>query len=211
MGPDYALLSPVGGTRLYAVEQFFRHIDRFSHKPAQTIVCVDSETDLEMFRLGITEPTRLHGNERLRRGYLPRIADAREKLRRYFLKHTNLDWALWVDSDILAPPELPDRLLQIAEKENSILICNQYPARGEEGKERRNWQGSGCMLTHRIACDIGRFLVTNFDFEGRRRNISEDYNFFSLVTGSAPVVGKGGRISGEFVVVKHWLSKEELR
>lgn len=212
MIPDYALLSPVGETRLYALEQFFKHIDRFSPKPAQTIVCVDSETDLEMDRLRIAEPTRLHGNEKLRLGYLPRIADAREKLRRYFLRNTDLDWALWIDSDILAPPELPGKLLQVAEERNAILICNGYPGRSREGL---NWHGSGCMLTNRIACDVGRFLVVDFDIGGHRMNISEDYNFFSLITGAASLIkqytGKECRISGDFVVVKHWMNKEELK
>ena len=108
MIPDYALLSPVGSTRLYALEGFFKHIDRFSHKPAEIIVCVDSGTGKEMDRLGVTGLARLYANERLQLGMLPRIADAREKLRRYFLRHTKLDWALWLDSDILAPPELPE-------------------------------------------------------------------------------------------------------
>lgn len=209
---DYVLLSPVGSTRLYAVEEFFKHINRFSYKPAKVVVCVDSETDKEMDRLSITEPTRIWGNERLRRSLLPRIAFARERLRRYFLKKTKLNWALWLDSDILAPPELPEKLLQIAEEKNAILICNQYPGRGEEGFK---WSGSGCMLTHRIACDIGRFLVVNFEVGGRRRNISEDYNFFSLITGASGIIkrdtGKECRISGDFVAVRHWISKEEIR
>lgn len=212
MIPEYALLSPLGSTRLYALEEFFMHVNRFSHKPAQVIVCVDSGIDKEMNRLGINESTRLRANERLRLGDLPRIADAREKLRRYFLRNTKLDWALWLDSDVLAPPELPEKLLQVAEERNAILVCNRYPGRGEEGVK---WSGSGCILTHRIACDIGRFLVVNYDFEGRRRNISEDYNFFSLITGAASIVkrdlGKECRISGDFVVVKHWINKEELR
>lgn len=205
----YILLSPLGDTRVYATEEFFKHVGNFIYKPAEIVVCVEPKVESELNRLGITEITKLLGNLRLRAGYLPRIAYARERLREYFL-NTSLDWALWLDSDILAPPELPEKLLQVADEKNSILICNKYPGRGEE-----KWSGSGCILTHRIACDIGRFMVVSLDVGDIRKNICEDYNFFSLVTGAASIIkrytGKEGRVTGEFVTVKHWINRDEIR
>lgn len=205
----YILLSPLGDTRAYATEEFFKHIGNFIYKPSEIVVCVEPKAEAELDRLSITGLTKLYGDLTLQSSCLPRIAYAREKLREYFL-NTSLDWALWLDSDILAPPELPEKLLQVADEKNSVLICNKYPGRGEE-----KWSGSGCILTHRVACDVGRFMVVSLDAGDRRKNISEDYNFFSLVTGAAPIIkrytGKESRITGDFVTVKHWINKDEIR
>lgn len=208
--PSYVLLSPLGESRSYALEEFFSCIDRFDHKPERVVVCSESKVDNTLDILKI-KAIRLIGNEKLSPG-LPRITYAREKLREYFLQETSVEWALWIDSDILAPPELPEILLKTIIEKNAILLCNKYPCRGDAGVK---WSGSGCILTHRMACEIGRFMVTYFNVDGSIRSLSEDYNFFSLVSGAAPFIkkwsGKEARVIGDFVNLRHWLLKDEIR
>ena len=55
------------------------------------------------------------------RGSLDRICAAREILRKYFI-HSGYKQALWVDSDIILPPETPEVLMDVMETVMSQIV-----------------------------------------------------------------------------------------
>lgn len=108
--------------------------------------------------------------------YLP---DARNKLHDQFLEHTNTDWLVMLDSDVLPPPDFVDRLIRRAKRNDSIdMIGGWYRKKGEpfepvvyhhvqqnddgthqyrvyheneigDGVERVDGAGAGCWVMHR--------------------------------------------------------------
>jgi len=206
--PKYVVLTPIGAHKLYALEEFFKHIARFNYKPEMVVVAPDPEILYDVLDLSdvlgeLTLLVLLAEYPNVYHSHLARITKARETLREWFLK-SNYEYALWLDSDILAPPELPEKLLEVALETKAVVVRNGYP-----GRSGVIWHGSACMLTHRYACEVGRFIVTSIN----GMNISEDYNFFSLIKGAEPIikhkVKMNAIVTGNFVPVKHWMRKEE--
>jgi hypothetical protein len=200
--PDYILLSPIGEHKKYSVEDFITSIHNFEHKPSDIVFCVDLDSSLVSLKERKDLTILFNPEIFIGPSYLERICSAREILRKYFIygPHT---WALWIDSDIIAPPETPDVLLDVAEKEDCLLVCNKY-----DGRTGHKWSGSGVMLTHKYACTISRFWVGSIE----DRNISEDFVFFSIFDQARHVLKmksgkKNTRVIGEFVETYHWMNE----
>jgi len=119
-------------------------------------------------------------------------------LRKYFIK-SKYEWALWLDSDIIPPPELPKILYEIAIKENALCVVNAYP-----GRNGKYWHGAGCMLTHKDVCKVSKFGIPYFSSTGK--HLSEDAYFLSILRGLnafSQWIGKKVIVEGKFVEVKH--------
>ena len=197
---SYIVLTPVGNHKLYSLDQFLEAVRRFEPKPAEIVLCIDLDCPRKDEISKIEDIKVLYNPEIfVSPSYLERICSAREILRKYFI-YSKYEWALWIDSDIICPPETPKVLLKVAEKKNCILVSNQYPAR-----TTGYWSGSGCMLTHKLACTLSKFWIGRLG----KKNISEDFVFLSIVDKSKYFIreflGKEARVVGKFIKVEHIL------
>jgi len=208
--PRYCVLTPVGMHKLYALDFYFDGINKLNHKPDVVVLAPDHEVYEEVDRLASEKLTVPHITLKIRfegeKGSLKRICKAREELRKWFLNSKH-GWALWIDSDIALHPDLPAKLLEYAIKNKVLSIFHGYPGRAYGGKGIV-WHGSGIILTHRYACQVARFMVTRF----KNMNISEDYNFKSLLRGATPLVkhmfGFTITIDLDLLPVKHYIKSE---
>ena len=182
----YVLLSPIGATREYALDWFLDGVKQIS--PDYIVFAVDEDAPLSL-----KSAVRDAANEVLtvpavdRPGLLSRISAARELLREWFLR-SKYSYSLWLDSDIVVPRELPGALWKIAETLGYVVVVHCYPGRPSTVV----WHGSGIMLVHKFGAELGRFIVTSVN----GMHISEDFNFFSLVSGAESIArqyhGRGG-------------------
>jgi hypothetical protein len=208
---NYVVMSPVGNRKGYILDDFIKHAKRLDPPPKEIVLCLamDHGFDLNRFKdCVIRYSTKIAAED----GSLERICDSREVLRRFFIYHPEkYEYALWIDTDVLCPPETPARLLEEMEKKNCLIVVNKTPGRGGE----RLLCGSGVMLTHRHALTASRFWVGNiYTAEGVEKHLSEDLVFFSIFDQGSWFIegwaGKTGRVCDEYVKVNH-VYKEELK
>ena len=195
----YIVLSPVGDTRAIHLNAWIEGVKKLSPAPEEIVICVDVDCkfdvprDITVLKSPVVDYYK---------GHLERICSAREILRRYFLK-TKLPFALWIDSDIIVPPETPKILLDALDSENVFVVVNKY-----QGREDRMWCGSGVMFMERNACLLSRFWVSYiFTPNGEEKHLSEDYVFFAIFDQGKKFIkewsAKNGRICKEYVKTKH--------
>jgi len=205
--PKYCILTPVGSHKLYALEFYFNGINNLNYKPGLVVLAPDHEVRDTVDKLASEKLKVPHLTLKIifdgERGSLRRICKAREELRMWFL-NSKYGWALWLDSDISLHPDLPAKLLEYALKNKILSIFHGYPGRSFE-RGRTVWHGSGIILTHRYACQLARFLVTHI----KSMNISEDFNFKSLLRGANSVIksmyGFTTTIDLDLLPVKHYI------
>ena len=210
----YILLSPVGQHKRHHLLKFAEAVRNLNPAPEEIVLCLDADsTPISIPFLGLPfEKTIIKTNPAIEypSGDLQRICSAREILRNHFIYHPKkYEYALWVDSDILLPPNTAEVLRQIMEKENCLVVVNKY-----QGRNRDMWCGSGVMLTSRDACTASRFWVgITHDKDGVEKHLSEDFVFFAILDQGRTFLkgwcGKSGRVCDEYVKVEHLLEKEK--
>lgn len=206
--PEYILLSPVGDHRSKHLDEFVEAAKAFNPPPSEIVLCFDLDTKLSPKYEGVT--IKYSPEISSHPSTLERICTAREILRNHFI-YGKYDLALWIDSDIISPPELPSTLYDVMEREQSLVVVNKYQGRGEPGEM---WCGSGVMLTSKNACTASRFWVGNiYTPDGVEKHLSEDFVFFAIFDqGKHPLKiwsGRTGRTCDEYVKVKHHIERRE--
>ena len=206
---NYVVLSPVGKTRLHHLEAFTESLKRLQPPPREIVFCVDLDSGIVVDDADIT--IRYSSEMSVYHGELKRICSAREILRKHFIYHRdNYELALWIDSDIIVPPETPAVLKEKMDEKNCLVVVNKYA-----GRNNNLWCGSGVMLTHRHACTASRFWVGNiYDEKGVEKHLSEDFVFFAIFDQGKPLfrrwTGKQGRICDEYVKVRHLMEQKKV-
>ncbi len=195
----YIVLSPVGVSRSKHLEDWVDSVKMLVPQPEEIVICVDIDSTFDIPE-GVTvlkSPVTDYY-----KGHLERICSGREILRRYYIKK-DIPFSLWIDSDIVVPPETPKVLYDVWESKNVYVVVNKYAGRND-----RLWCGSGVMFMERNACLLSRFWVSYiFDKEGNEKHLSEDFIFFAIFDQGKNMVkkwtGKSGRVCEEFVKVEH--------
>lgn len=210
MMPEYIVLSPVGDHRADYLDEFIEAVKNFNPPPKEIVLCLDLDTKLQINNENVTVKysPEIGSNPSM----LSRICSAREILRNHFI-YNKYELALWIDSDIICPPELPETLYDVMEKEQCLIVVNKYQGRGEGNNM---WCGSGVMLTSKNACTASKFWVGNIYTEGgEEKHLSEDFVFFAIFDqGKHPLkiwTGRTGRVCDEYVKVKHYLNRRKQR
>ena len=200
---DYIVLSPVGNGKRYIIDRFLEHVRRFDPPPKEIVVCLalDHKFDLNQFDGCVI---RYSSEIAAQDGSLERICDSREVLRKYFIYHpANYERALWIDTDVLCPPELPRVLAEKMDEKECLIVVNKTMGRTGE----RLLCGSGVMLTHRHACTASKFWVGNIYIDGKENHLSEDFMFFALFDQGKHslkrLTGRSGRVCDNYVETNH--------
>jgi len=206
---NYVVLSPVGRTRRQYLELFIESLKLLNPPPREIVFCIDLDSLIDINDDVIT--IRYSPEMSCPHGELKRICTAREILRKHFIHHkNNYELALWIDSDIIVPPETPSILKAKMDEKNSLIVVNKY-----DGRNNNQWCGSGLMLTHRHACTASRFWVGNIYIEdGVEKHLSEDFIFFAIFDQGRHalkrLLGKQGRICDEYVEVNHMMEEKRV-
>ena len=206
MIPKYIALSPIGDHKYETIPAFLEALRNQDPPPDDIVFCFDVDTALNPEEYGVT--VRYSPELSVGRGILERICSAREILRKHFIYHPkDYQFGLWVDCDIVVPPNLFRTLYEKMEEENALVVVNKYQGR-VHGDEKRMWCGSGVMLTHKIACMVSQFYLGKVPREdGRLTNLSEDFMFFAGIDQGRYFLkqwtGRSGRVCEEFVEVEH--------
>jgi len=208
---DYIVLSPVGNSKRYIIDRFLEHVKRFEPPPREIVVCLalDHKFDLNKFD-GCT--IRYSSKIAAQNGSLERICDSREVLRKYFIHHpADYEHALWIDTDVLCPPELPRVLAEKMEEKQVLIVVNKTMGRTGE----RLLCGSGVMLTHRHACTASKFWVGKIYINGEEKHLSEDFMFFALFDQGKhtlkKLTGRSGRACDSFVKTNHVIPEKRRK
>ena len=207
----YIVLSPVGDHRKKYLAEFLGAVRKLKPAPEQIVLCIDFDSDIEINAPDVT--VKINADIDCYRGHLKRICSAREILRKHFIYHPqNYEWALWIDSDIMVPPETVQTLRQKMDENNCLIVVNKYDGRSNGEGGRRQWCGSGVMLTHRHACTASRFWVGNIiDQKGVEKHLSEDFVFFAIFDQGGFLfkmwTDRKGRVCDEYVKVRHLMEK----
>lgn len=178
MNHRYVILTPLGSHKLYSIPEFLNRINGLDFPPDKLIFCIDSDQQIDILPTSpnITVLKNDIGIDTYPSSLI-RICGARETLRKYFVKNTTVDHALWIDSDILISNNTIDKIFDIISRENPLLLNIGYP-----GRNGRLWHGGGLMATHKTACTLSRFVIPYIISAGKRTNIgSEDYIFIKLL------------------------------
>lgn len=106
---------------------------------------------------------------------LPSTTSARETLRKEILKR-GYEWSLWLDNDMLVPPDMTETFLKYIKNEPDLLwVHSHHPKRCGNGEILRHGLGS---------CYIHRDLLENVPFimcTIRGRNLGDDYLWIIIV------------------------------
>ena len=204
--PSYIVLSPVGNSKGYVIDRFLAAVRAFRPPPDDIILCVSVDSPYDLDRFG-DATIEINPEISVADSYLERICSGREILRKHFIHHPKkYQCALWIDTDILCPPEIPRVLYEKMEEEQCLVVVNKVRGRGGD----RLLCGSGVMLTHRIACTASRFWIGRIEnLKGEEKHLSEDFVFFSIFDQGRHFLkmwtGRSGRVCDEYVKVEHVL------
>lgn len=181
--PEYMVLSPVSPNRIHVLDRFIEAAKAFDPGPEEIVLCIDWD-EFDLWELRDREDiTTLITSEAMgfSRGSCKRIGASRNLLSKYVID-SPYDWALFIDSDIICPPELPELILETIEDENLIGLCHSYLGRGQS-----LWSGSGIMMVHKNVCKASTFFAADPgpDIVGG----SEDYTFLAIARGIKSTIG----------------------
>jgi hypothetical protein len=212
----YIVISPVGNGKGYCIKDFIEKVKAFEPAPHQIVLGLHLDhgfdlTDPMFEGITIVYDSCIDGAG----GSLERICSNREVLRLFFVNHKErYEHALWIDTDIMCPPETPAVLHQAIVDNNVLIAVNKVKGRGTD----RYLCGSGMMFMHRIAATVSRFYVGIIEPEyvvgegawapdGLEKHLSEDFMFFAMFDQGRHFLdmwcGMSGRLCDHFVEVEH--------
>ena len=127
---NYVVLSPVGKSRRQHLDAFTEAVKLLTPPPREIVFCIDMDSGIKIDDDAITVK---HSPEMsVYHGELKRICSAREILRKHFIYHRdNYELALWIDSDIIVPPETPTVLKEKMNEKNCLVVVNKYAGRND--------------------------------------------------------------------------------
>lgn len=206
---DYIVLTPIGKNKTYVIDKFIKSIEKLQPLPNRLIFCKDSDETFLIPNSDNVDIIILENSFGLTslKDSLDRIKGAREVLRNYFILCKDIDYALWIDSDILVPPETFSKMFSMLKKENCLTVNNKYKGRMTEDY----WSGSGLMLTTKDACTLSTFFTSTY-----KDNLigSEDFMFLKvldwlLTLDSIKIPYKKGKVVTDVIKCIHVLEEEK--
>ena len=188
----YVLVTLVGGHKLYAMELFFEHVSKLNQLPEEIwLSCTDEiyARILEEYDLKI--PIRhIHGDDDTGDDQIHSTTSAREALRGAILD-SDYTWSMWLDNDMLAPPDMVDVADKILQEAPEILWVHSYhPCRQDAGESDRH--GLGSSFIHRELLNIPFVMATV-----NGRNLGDDFlwiNWAGLFRRMTKVKFKQGKL-----------------
>lgn len=170
----YTLVTLIGGHKLYSMPLFWEYVEKLNTQPVEILVsCTKKVYEKAIKSYHGDGPVRhIHGEGDLADDHIHSTTAAREALRLELIKLPH-EWSLWLDNDILVPPEMVEQFCQLLEDDPLLLWVNAFhPARQKKlyarGGERH---GLGSSFIHRELLEAVPFI----HYRLRGKNLGDDY------------------------------------
>ena len=213
----YAAATLVGKHKLYAMPLFFEYLGKLNILPQEIWISCTEEIYQECMKsYNLDIPVKwLHGEDDLGNDMIHSTTAARNAIREAHLA-SDYEWVLWLDNDMLVPPNMVDKFLDYLEADPKLQWVHSFhPYRLGDGTSLRH--GLGSCFIHRDLMDCPFIHIKLRGPDGRLHNLGDDYLWKVIIAqfqGYNWIKGKSGvlfkvdhlRKSGEIIE----LSGEQL-
>jgi len=202
---NYIAVPLVGGHKLYSMPLFFDYLLKLDTSPQELLISTTKEIFDKCMTVytGSLPVTWIHGEEDLGNDMIASTTSAREALRQGIIKR-DYEWALWLDNDMLVPPDLWEKFCILRDREPTLILVNSYhPARQDYTDIRH---GMATTFTHRDALAAFPFLRCQI----RGENYGDDQIWLSVIK-SYRNRRKTKTLSGKFFDVKHMVEDGRIK
>lgn len=200
MTSGYIAVTLVGGHKLYSMPLFFEYLLNLNTLPEELLISATREIFdkcMEVYT-GDIPVTWVHGEGDLGNDRVLSTTAAREALRKVILER-GYEWSMWLDNDILVPPDMMGKFKQLLKKKPDLLWVNAFhPARQEGGNTGRMRHGLGSSFIHRELLEAIPFYCYTL----RNKFLGDDYPW-KVIAGSFSRVYKFETLAGVYFNVKH--------
>jgi len=166
----YVCVTLVGGHKLYSKELFFKYLLALNNLPNEIWVA-STERIFKEFTEKIDSPVpilHIQGSSDTGDDRIHSTTSARETLRQRIVE-SNYDWSLWLDNDILVPPDLVEKFQTILRRQPDLLMINAFhPARQDDTKVRH---GLGSSFISKELLQAYPFTMATI----REKDLGDDY------------------------------------
>jgi len=193
----YVCVTLVGGHKLYSMPLFFEYIGKLQTLPQEIWVsCTKKIYDECMKAYNLDIPIKhLHGEGDLGDDYIHSTTAAREAIRQE-IAQSDYDWALWLDNDMLVPPDMIEKFQLLLQKTPDLLMVNAYHPARQDGIRIRHGLGSSFISKEMMAAYP--FMMATI----RGKNLGDDYLWKIMMTQFKSIF-KFSILSGIYFDVKH--------
>lgn len=173
----YIIATLIGKHKTYAIEKFFKHIERLETQPE--IILVSTTKEVYDKCPQIPNIKHIQGDEDTGNDTIISTTSAREAIRvnslSYMDEHPDIEWVLWLDNDIGVPSNLIERFENyLNKKPNLIMVNSHHPARQDDCELRH---GMACTFTHKDALNAYPFTRAHL----RGANYGDDQIWLSVM------------------------------
>ena len=180
MKDKYIAVTLVGGHKLYSMPLFFKYLSRLNIPPQELLISATRtifDKCMEVYS-GEVPVTWIHGKRDLGNDMVVSTTSAREALRTAILER-DYEWSLWLDNDILVPPDMIEKFKRLLGKTPDLLWVNAFhPARQKGGNQGRLRHGLGSSFIHRTLLEAVPFYC----YELRGKFVGDDYPWKLIVS-----------------------------
>lgn len=199
----YTLVTLIGSHKLYSMPLFWKHIEKLNVQPIEILISCTKEVYTQAIETyhGDTSIRHIHGEGDLADDHIHSTTAAREALRQELIK-LPCEWSMWLDNDILVPPEMVEQFLLLLEDDPLLLWVNAFhPARQKDLYARGGTRhGLGSSFIHRELLEAVPFI----HYRLREKNLGDDYLWKLIVNQFFSIFRKEMTgISGKLFDVKH--------
>ena len=200
----YVCVTLVGAHKIYSKKLFFEHLLQLNILPQEMWVAC-TEKIYNDFTSGIEAEipiANIRGSDDTGDDRIHSTTSAREALRQKIVS-SDYEWSLWLDNDILVPPNLVEKFQTLLQKEPNLLIVNAFhPARQDDVKVRH---GLGSSFISRELLEAYPFTMARI----RGKDLGDDY-IWKMVMAQFASRGLPMR-SGYYFDVKHLTSDGRIK
>jgi len=201
----YIAVTLVGGHKLYSMPLFFEHLLNLNTLPELLLISTTKEIFdkcMEVYT-GNVPVVWIHGEEDTGNDMIVSTTSAREALRKAVLER-GYEWALWLDNDMLVPPDLWEKFCILRDREPELVLVNSYhPARQDYTDIRH---GMATTFTHRDA--LAGFPFVRAEIRGN--HYGDDQIWLHAIRSFRSRKGVK-TLTGKFFDVKHMVEDGRIK
>lgn len=158
----YVCVTLLGAHKMYGMDLFFNHISKLNTPPSEIWISTPKRLyDVFVSGYNLDIPIKhIHNPDDKGDDKIPSTTAAREVLRQEIIK-SGYQWSLWLDNDILVPPDMTDQFIDYLDQYTDLVWVHSFHAyRLGDGKEKRH--GLGSSYIHRDLLENIPFIECTF-------------------------------------------------
>jgi hypothetical protein len=200
----YVCVTLVGYRKLYAKHLFFDYILKMNTPPREIWISATREL-YDKFTdeyEGTIPLTWVHGEGDIGNQRIPSTTAAREALRQKIL-NSDYDWSLWLDNDMLVPPDMVEKFQILLRMRPDLLMVNAFHP-GRKKSDVRHGLGSSFISKEML----GAYPFTMARLRGK--DLGDDY-FWKVLMREFVHIFNFPILSDFYFEMKHLADNGEIR